>query len=236
MGTERHRWALLAEQLHVTFLERMPLDRGAAAAKPSPPFSEERAGGLSKLKRRLWRNWASRRKGPVISTRGGMGASEANWPPQRHIRWWFASVASPEEKIWRTLRGQTLASLLKEADTWRKIRELLAARANGITSRRNALLNTEAAVQVREVAQNRVLHPSSIVRGSAHRCDENRHPGPAARELGFDDAGLQPRAAGERRQISSNGWTGRGSTDKWQPGTMRTSGWILSSPARGPKH
>lgn len=93
-------------------------------------------------------------KGVVISTGGGVGASEANLASLKKHALVVCLWASPHI-IWNRVRTQTHRPLLQTADPEQKIRDLLALR-EPIYRQADILLNTEVR-SAKEVAQH-VVH------------------------------------------------------------------------------
>jgi shikimate kinase len=144
---------LIADQLRFSFVDTDDLIEARAAKTISTIFSDDGEPAFRKLEQDIVAELASRNR-TVISTGGGVGASEANLASLKQHALVVCLWASPE-KIWERVRSQTHRPLLREPDPLAKIRQLLTAREL-FYKQADVLLNTELR-SLKEVSQQ-VLH------------------------------------------------------------------------------
>lgn len=150
---------LIADQLHFSLVDTDEIIESRTgktiaaifAAEGEPAFRQHEGDVVAEL---------ASRKRTVISTGGGVGASEANLNSLKEHALVVCLWASPE-KIWERVRNQSHRPLLQEADPLAKIRQLLADREK-CYKQADVLLNTEVR-SLKEVAQQ-VLHQFHLAR------------------------------------------------------------------------
>jgi shikimate kinase len=150
---------IIAEQLHYSFLDTDELVESRAGKSISIIFAQDGEAAFRKQEQAVVAELASRSQS-VISTGGGVGASESNLASLREHALVVCLWASAE-KIWERVRSQTHRPLLQEADPLAKIRQLLAVR-EPFYKQADVLLNTEVR-SLKEVVQQ-VLHQFRLVR------------------------------------------------------------------------
>jgi len=144
---------LIADQLRFILIDTDELIESRTGKSVAEIFAEEGEPAFRLHEQNVVAELSLRQR-TVISTGGGVGASEANLASLKEHALVVCLWASPE-KIWERVRGQTHRPLLKEADPLAKIRQLLAAREH-CYKQADVLLNTEVR-SLKEVAQQ-VLH------------------------------------------------------------------------------
>src|SRR5579883_2690005 len=140
---------LLAEQLRFSFLDTDDLIESRAGKTIAAIFAEQGEPAFRQLEKDVVAELGSRQR-TIISTGGGLGASEANIASLKSHALVVCLWASPE-KIWERVRTQTHRPLLQDPDPLAKIRQLLAAREK-CYKQADVLLNTEVR-SLKEVAQ-----------------------------------------------------------------------------------
>jgi shikimate kinase len=154
---------LIADQLHFHLIDTDELIESQTGKSVAEIFSGDGEAAFRLYEQKVVAELGSRKR-TVISTGGGVGASENNLASLKEHSLVVCLWASPE-KIWERVRSQTHRPLLKEADPLAKIRQLLAAREHSY-KQADVLLNTEVR-SLKEVAQQ-VLHQFHVAK-SLHR-------------------------------------------------------------------
>ncbi|HZQ46209.1 MAG TPA: shikimate kinase [Verrucomicrobiae bacterium] len=144
---------LVADQLRFNLIDTDELIESRTGKSVTEIFAEKGEAAFRQHERQIVAELGSHKRS-VISTGGGVGASEANLASLKEHALVVCLWASPE-KIWERVRTQTHRPLLKEADPLAEIRQLLAAR-EPCYKQADVLLNTEVR-SLKEVAQQ-VLH------------------------------------------------------------------------------
>ena len=144
---------MLAASLHFAFLDTDHTIEARASKSIGDIFAQDGEPAFREWERRLVQE-LTQRKQTVISTGGGMAASEANLASLKTHSLVVCLWGSPE-KIWERVRNQTHRPLLNEPNPLEKIRSLLAAR-KPFYRQADVLVNTELR-SVREVTQQ-IIH------------------------------------------------------------------------------
>ncbi|HWF17905.1 MAG TPA: shikimate kinase [Verrucomicrobiae bacterium] len=153
---------LLAEQLRFSFLDTDELIESRAGKTISAIFASEGEAAFRQHEKDVVAELSSRNR-VIISTGGGLGASEANIASLKEHALVVCLWASPE-KIWERVRHQSHRPLLQDPDPLAKIRQLLASREKSY-KQADALLNTEVR-SLKEVA-HQVLHQFHLARSGS---------------------------------------------------------------------
>jgi shikimate kinase len=150
---------LIADQLHFSLIDTDELIESRTGKSVAEIFAGEGEPAFRQHEQKVVAELSARKRA-VISTGGGVGASEHNLASLKEHALVVCLWASPE-KIWERVRTQTHRPLLQEADPLAKIRQLLAAREKCYKNA-DVLLNTEVR-SLKEVAQQ-VLHQFNLAR------------------------------------------------------------------------
>jgi shikimate kinase len=141
---------LVAEQLHFTFVDTDELIEQRAGKTISRIFEENGEAAFREYERQVVDELRNL-KHAIVSTGGGLGASEENLASLKQHALVVCLWASPQI-IWRRVRTQTHRPLLQGDDPKSKIRELLAVR-EPFYRQADVLVNTEVR-SAKEVAQH----------------------------------------------------------------------------------
>jgi shikimate kinase len=144
---------LLAGQLHFQFLDTDRLIEERAGASINDLFAQHGEAVFRDLERKVVEELSTQR-GLVISTGGGLAASEANLASLKTHALVVCLWATPEV-IWQRVKHQSHRPLLNCPEPLDRIRELLAQREPHYR-RADVLINSEMR-SVKEVA-HQVLH------------------------------------------------------------------------------
>ncbi len=150
---------LIAEQLHFDLIDTDELIESRTGKSIAAIFAAEGEPAFRQHEQKVVAELGTRKQ-IVISTGGGVGASEANLASLKEHALVVCLWASPE-RIWERVRTQTHRPLLKEANPLAKIRQLLTAREHSY-KQADVLLNTEVR-SLKEVAQQ-ALHQFHLAR------------------------------------------------------------------------
>lgn len=154
MGTGKSSVGRLAAgQLHFSFLDTDELIESHVGKSVSEIFAQAGEIAFREIEKQVVEE-LSRSRRTVISTGGGLGASEANLLSLKKHALLVCLWASPEV-IWDRVRTQVHRPLLQGPDPIGKIRQLLAAR-EPFYRQADVLVNTEQR-SVKDVALQ-VLH------------------------------------------------------------------------------
>jgi shikimate kinase len=141
---------LLADQLQFAFVDTDELIEQRAGKSISEIFAQDGEAAFRKHERRIV-DELQKLKRAVISTGGGLGASEENLASLKPHALVVCLWASPQ-MIWKRVRTQTHRPLLQGDDPKSKIRKLLAVR-EPFYRQADVLVNTEVR-SLKEVAQH----------------------------------------------------------------------------------
>lgn len=144
---------LVADLLRFGFLDTDELIEKRAGKSINRLFEQDGESAFREQERQVV-NELRNQRGVVISTGGGVGASEANLASLKEHALVVCLWASPQ-MIWNRVRTQTHRPLLQTSNPEEKIRELLALR-EPYYRQADILLNTEVR-SPKEVAQH-VVH------------------------------------------------------------------------------
>ena len=155
---------LVASQLQFKFLDTDELIEARAGRSISEIFAGAGEQAFRAIEAQVVLELDSVRR-TVISTGGGLGASEANLSNlKRHS--FVVCLWASTEVIWERVRAQAHRPLLQDPDPVAKIKQLLSARESSY-KQADVLVNTEQR-SVKDVAQQ-VLHQFHWAgRGASH--------------------------------------------------------------------
>lgn len=148
---------LLARRLNFDLIDTDDLIEARAGRSISEIFAEQGEAAFREIEREVVADLAQRDR-MVISTGGGLGASEVHMASLKRHALVVCLWASPAA-IWRRVRRQSHRPLLKDADPQGRIRELLLQR-EPVYRTADVLVSTDAR-SAQEVAQH-VLHELSL--------------------------------------------------------------------------
>ena len=154
---------LAASHLNFSFLDTDELIESRVGKSVSEIFAQAGELAFRELERQVVAELNGARR-TVISTGGGLGASEANLASLKRHAFVVCLWASPEA-IWERVRTQSHRPLLEDPDPVGKIRQLLTAR-EPFYRQADVLMNTEQR-SVKDVTQQALHQFHAATRSSA---------------------------------------------------------------------